>query len=156
MDRISFSELMEALASFPVAVWYGCPAALLVFILEIILVQKGILFPDDNRKEKAIQAGHIIKAKKIKMRYKDTDESGKTATRKYYATYEYTVDGAQKTYRVVSGGSEPGFFLSLYYEKTPNKVFSDYDIKPSPFQFVLYLIPLAVAFLVMHLMGFST
>ena len=156
MERISFSDVWRALSSYDPALWFGAVAAIVVFVFEIVLMKKGIIFSGgEKRLERARKAGHIIPATMIKCRYEDKDSTGKTANRMYIATYEYSALGEVRTARVVTVGMKPPFSISLYYDSHPGKVFSEYDIKPNPLQFLLYVIPILVAIVVMKILGFN-
>ena len=156
MDRISFSDVLETLSEYDPALWAGVIVAIVIFAIEMVLMKKGVIFSGgEKRLKRAREAGHIIPATMIKCRYEDKDSSGKTANRMYIATYEYSIHGETHTARVVTVGSKPAYSISLYYEKNPSKVFSEYDIKPNPLQFLLYVIPIVAAIAVMRILGFN-
>lgn len=156
MERITFSDVWEALSAYDPALWFGVVAAIVVFVIEIVLMKKGLIFSGgEKRLECARKAGHVIPATMIKCRYEDKDSSGKTANRMYIATYEYSAFGAVQTARIVTVGTKPPNAISLYYDSHPGKVFSEYDIKPNPLQFLLYVIPIVVAVVVMKMLGFN-
>lgn len=156
MEQITFSDFWKALSAYDPALWVGAVAAIAVFGIEIILMKKGLIFAGgEKRLERARKAKHTIPAVMIKCRYEDKDSSGKTANRMYIATYEYVTLGETRTARVVTVGIKPPHSIVLYYDSHPNKVFSEYDIKPSPLQFLLYIIPILVAVAVMKMLGFN-
>lgn len=156
MERITFSDVWRALSAYDPALWLGAVAAIVTFAIEIVLMKRGLIFAGgEKRLERARKAGHIIPATMIKCRYEDKNSSGKTANRMYIATYEYSALGEVGTARVVTVGMKPPHTISLYYDSHPSKVFSEYDIKPNPLQFLLYVIPIMVAIAVMKMLGFN-
>lgn len=157
MEQITFSEALEELSQYDPALWIGAIAAIVVFIVELSLYKKGLIFASGDKKlERAQKAGNVIPATMIKCRYKDKEPSDKTINRMYIATYEYSVNGEKRTKRIVTTGSKPPYNLSFYYEDNPDRIFSSYDIRPSRWQFLLYVIPILVAVAVMKMLGFST
>lgn len=51
-DRITLTEIFEAFAGYGPAVWLGVLAAIVTFIIEVILCTKGILFAGGEQKLK--------------------------------------------------------------------------------------------------------
>ena len=49
-DRVTLSEAIEILAGYGPAVWLGVLAAIVTFVIEIILYTKGILFAGGEQK----------------------------------------------------------------------------------------------------------
>ena len=154
-DRMTISEAIEALASYGPAVWLGVLAAVVTFIIEIILCTKGILFAEGEKKlKRARKAGHVVLGTLKKYRYKNREPEGKTANRLYIGIYEYTVDGVTRTKHLVLSGMKPPRTLYLYYTSTPKHVFSEYDVGKNPLKVLIYIIPVLVAFVVMTALGF--
>ena len=124
-----------------------------VFVLEMILVHKGILRFDAGvkRRDQAIAAGHVVKAKRI--RYHDDKEHGYETNFHYYAKYEYVIEGNKHTYRYFSTQFPP-FELTLYYLSNPRRPFH-YEEKTSIFFILLYVIPFAVGVLVVKVFGIN-
>lgn len=155
-NEISMSDALEQLAEFGPAVWGGVTAAIAVFVIEIILCKKGIIFAGDEKKiANAKKAGHIITAKMTSCRFNDRFPDDKTANRMYIAMYEYTVNGKVRTKQVVSTSMSPPNTISLYYTSNPNKTFSEYDVGKNPLKFLIYIIPVVVAYFVMQALGFN-
>lgn len=155
-NEISLSEAWEVIAGYDSAVWYGVFAAVATFIIEIMLCKNGIIFASGDKKiAKAKKAGNVITATVTTCRYKDRFPDNKTANRMYIAMYEYSINGVSRTKQVVSTSVKPPRTISLYYTTTPNKVISEYDIGKNPLQFLLYLVPVLVAYFVMEALGFN-
>lgn len=133
------------------AVYCGIIAAVIVFIIEIKLHNKGLIFSsDEKRLTRAKEKGHVISAKQVRCRYHDYD-SGR---RNYIATYEYEINGT-KGKKVIVSKTQPPFSINVYYDVSPKKVFSDYDVGTSPLRILMYIIPIIVAYFVMRAMGYS-
>ena len=156
MDEINLSETLEHLASYGIEVWIGVFAAIFVFIIELILDVKYDIFSSGDRKiEKARKEGKMLKATRISCsHYYKLD--GKGRKRVYMARYEYYIGERRKTKAIVTSMQEPLRTLTLYYTTSPNKVFSQYDIKgSSPLVIIIYILPIVVAFFVMKVFGFN-
>ena len=155
-DRMTLEETFRALASYGPAVWAGVVAAIAVFVIEIILCTKGILFSSAEKKiERAKKMGHMIIARRKSMRFRDRESENSTTNRMYIATYEYVVDGECKTKQVISTSVKPPYQITLYYLNSPKKVFSSYDVGKNPLKILLFIIPVLVAYVVMTLLGFK-
>ena len=157
-QQVSLLEVLKYFISFGPVVWIGVLSAVITFVVEIRLCQKGILFSSGEKKlKKARELGNIIQATCVSSRYiDDKDNDSITATRQYAAVYQYEVNGEVKKKCIISTGVNPPQILWLYYINSPYKVFSEYDVGTSPFQFLLYIIPILVAFIVMKLLGYGS
>lgn len=158
MERITFEEVWQQLASYGAPLWCGVISAIIVFIIEIILCSKKIIFSDAKFKkkvQKAIEQGNVVTGKLYKSRYRDREPDNKTANRMYVASYKYLVNDIEYRYRLISTSSKPPYTINLYYINNPKKAFSEADNKPSSLQALLYIIPLVVVITVMKLMGYS-
>lgn len=124
-----------------------------VFIFELVLVKKGILRFETGtkRRDQAIAAGHVVKAKRI--RYYDDKETGHETNSHYYAKYEYTVEGTPRIYRYYSRQFPP-VMLTLYYVRNPRRVFH-YEKETSLSLLLLYIIPVAIVVLVVKIFGLT-
>lgn len=122
-----------------------------VFVFEMILVYKGVLRFEAGvkRRDKAIASGHVLKAKRI--RYHDDKEHGYETNSRYYAKYEYTVEGTPRIYRYCSR-QYPPVTLTLYYIRNPRRAFH-YEKGTSLSALLLYIIPVAIAVLVVKVFG---
>lgn len=151
-DQVSFTDIFR---QFPPAVWCGALAALATFILEMVLVSKGIIFSGRNKRvEKARAAGRYMKGKQVKCRYHDSGSDQKTCNRRYVAQYEYTLNGKTKTKQVSSTGIRPGYTIWLYYDEK-GRVFTDDPPLTDILMIVLYIIPILVGGLVLELLGYK-
>lgn len=154
-DRMTITEAIEALAGYGPAVWLGVLAAIVTFIIEIILCTKGILFAGGEQKlKRAKKDGKFVLGTLKDSWYKDREPEGKTANRLYTGIYEYTVDGITRTKQLILSGRKPPHTLYFYYTSTPEHVFSEYDVGKNPLKILIYIIPVLVAFVVMTALGF--
>ena len=152
MEQISIHEALQIFASYDSAIWYGVATAFIVFIIEAILYSKKIIFgKDDRRKERAIKEGHVIEATQIKCTYHDR---GQNNSRHYTARYAYEIGGVKKE-KSVTSPHKPPVHLLLYYDRSPERVYSDYDMGGETFRILLYIIPILAAYCVMKLMGYN-
>lgn len=104
--------------------------------------------------ERARKEGKYAQGTLVKLLYQNREPEGKTVNRLYSGIYEYTVEGITRTKRVVVPGNAPPKTLYFYYKKTPDHVFTEYDIGKNPFKILIYIIPVLVAFAVMTALGF--
>ena len=153
-DRMTISEARDALIGYGPAVWIGVLAAIVTFIIEVILCTKGIIFAGGEKKiERARKEGKYAQGTLVELLYQNREPEGKTVNRLYSGIYEYTVEGITRTKRVVVPGNAPPKTLYFYYKKTPDHVFTEYDIGKNPFMILIYIIPVLVAFAVMTALG---
>ena len=154
-DRITLTEIFEAFAGYGPAVWLGVLAAIVTFIIEVILCTKGILFAGGEQKlKRAKKEGKFVLGTLKNSWYKEREPEEKTANRLYTGIYEYTVDGITRTKQIVLSGSKPPHTFYFYYTSTPKHVFSEYDVGKNPLKILLYIIPVLVAFVIMTALGF--
>lgn len=149
-----FKQLMSSI-NFDPAVVVGVVAFILTFIIEGILIHKGYFKSNGRKKrmEKAIKLNHVIHARRI-SKWDDYISGQKTPYDTWcYAKYEYELNGKKKQYRYMSRLLPP-FQLDLYYLNNPNKVFHYEEKKSSILDVFIFIIPFAVAGLVMYLLGF--
>lgn len=122
---------------------------------EVISCTKGIIFAGGEKKiERARKEGKYAQGTLVKLLYQNREPEGKTVNRLYSGIYEYTAEGITRTKRVVVPGNAPPKTLYFYYKKTPDHVFTEYDIGKNPFKILIYIIPVLVAFAVMTALGF--
>ncbi len=149
-------SIMDVFTQFDPELWFGVIVAIAVFVLELVLYTKGIIFSKgDKRLQAAKDAGRMVIAKRVRCRYKDNAPDHKTINRRYCAQYEYTLNGKTKTKQIVTTGCEPPYTTTLYYDKGGKKVFSSYDVAGSPFELVIYIIPIVVAYYVLLAIGYE-
>ena len=153
-DR-TITEAIEALAGYGPAVWLGVLAAIVTFIIEVVLCTKGILFAGGEQKlKRAKKDGKFVLGTLKDSWYKEREPEKKTANRLYTGIYEYTVDGITRTKQLILSGRKPPHTLYFYYTSTPEHVFSEYDVGKNPLKILIYIIPVLVAFVVMTALGF--
>lgn len=155
-DRITLAEAFEELAGYGPAFWCGVAAGIATFVIEIILCKRGILFAGDDRKiALAKQRGHMLTAKRTQLRFRDREPEGTRTNRVYIADYEYMVNGTTRTKQISSTSVKPPTTITLYYVKSPDKVFSEYDTGKNPLQVLLYIVPVLVVYVVATALGFE-
>lgn len=139
-------EYFDSVFNFNVFV--GIVAAIVVFILEIIYMNKH---KKVNRKvEKAKQLGNVVTAKRISTW---TDNRHGTSMDSWvYATYTYELSGKTYRYKYMERQFAP-VTLTLYYLDNPRKAFTGTEKKNSFFSLFFYLIPIAVAVIIINLLG---
>lgn len=148
-ERVGLVEAWRQLLSYDPAVWVGVFTAVVVFIIEIILHNKNLIFSgSDKRIIKAKEKGNILSATQIKCHYYDK----KSGMRNYVAKYEYEFKGKRQI-TVVTSNSKPPLKITLYYDN--GKVFSEYDLGTGSMKILMYIIPIVSAILVMMAMGFK-
>ena len=156
MGEVSLSEAFEILAGYGIEVWVGIFVAIFVFILEIVLCKKGIIFSSAEKKiDRAKRAGKTLTATMTNCRYNDRAPNNKTANRMYIALYEYYVGTKRMTKQVVSTSVKPPHTITLYYTTSPYKAFSEYEVGKNPLKFIIYIVPIVVAYFVMQALGFN-
>ena len=154
-DRITLAEAFEHLAAYGPGFWCGVAAGIAVFVVEVILTSRGMLFAGDDKKlALAKQRGNMIAATRTQLRFRDRGSEGAGRDRVYIADYEYTVDGVTRTKQVSSTSVKPPRTITLYYMSSPKKVFSEYDTGKNPLQILLYIAPVLVAYVVATALGF--
>lgn len=156
MDEITLKEAWSEILSYDPALWFGLIGAIIVFIIEIVLIKKKIIFSGFEKKVKEAQKdGRVLNAIRISCRYENRNPGTKTINRIYIAHYQYELNGKTGKYQVVSTSVEPPHTISLYYEKNSNKVFSNYGKKSNPLIILIYIIPILVAYFIMKILGFQ-
>lgn len=157
MEEITLKEAWQQILSYDSSLWFGLIGAIIIFIIEIILMKKKIIFSGFERKiEDARKNGRVISAKRISCRYNDRNPKTATTDRIWIAMYKYELNGKKKKYQVVSASVEPPYTIHLYYNKNASKVFSNYGKKSNPLIILIYIIPILVSFIILRLMGFNT
>ena len=133
---------------FNINVFIGIAAAIFVLVLEIIYMNKH---KKVNRKvEKAKQLGNVVTAKRVSTW---TDNGDGTSMDSWvYATYTYELSGKTYRYKYMKRQFAP-VTLTLYYLDNPRKVFTGTEKKNSFFSLFFYLIPMAVAVIIINLLG---
>lgn len=145
-----FAELVEEYFNsvFNFNVFVGIVAAIVVLIFEIIYMNKH---KKVNKKvEKAKQLGNVVTAKRVSSW---TDNRYGTSMDSWvYATYTYEL--SSKTYRYKYMGRQfAPITLTLYYLDNPRKAFTGTEKKNSFLSLFFYIIPIAVAVIIINLLG---
>ena len=69
-DRMTISEAIDALIGHGPAVWIGVLAAIVTFIIEVILCTKGIIFAGGEKKiERARKEGKYAQGTLVELLY---------------------------------------------------------------------------------------
>ena len=131
-------------------VFCGIGAAIIVFVIEIILLRRYYKLKRNKKREQAIELGHVVKGTRVKKW--DDDPYKRRQDSYFHATYMYVVDGTEYKYSYM-GKISPPLTVDLYYLKNPKLVFSDLESKKEHFWVIIYIIPLAVAIWVINLLG---
>ena len=156
MEEITLKEAWSEILSYNPSLWIGLIGAVVVFIAEIILMKKKIIFNGFEKKiEEARRDGRVLNATRISCRYENRNLGTKTINRIYIAYYQYELNGKTGKYQVVSTSLEPPRTIPIYYDKNFNKVFSNYGKKSNPLIVLIYIIPILVAYFIMKLLGFN-
>lgn len=116
-----FLEDLKFLSTIDIRIYIGIFAAALTVIWGFGISKRR----NNSRKariSRAKEAGHVIEAKQIDSRVQHNGKDPSNHT----ATYIYSVNGKEKRYIAKSDNFLPET-ISLYYDDTPNKVFSAYD-----------------------------
>lgn len=145
-----FLEILEKYRTevFNFNVFVGIVAAIGVLILEIVWMRKRT---NTNKQiAKAIKKGHVVDATRLKT-WND-DITGTNVDSWVYATYSYEVDGKSYQYKYMDRANAP-IKLKLYYLDNPHKAFSEKQKKKNIFSLLFYIIPIAVAVIVINLLG---
>lgn len=133
---------------FKFNVFIGIVAAIVVFILEIIYMNNH---KKDNKKvERAKQLGNVVTAKRVHT-WTD-DRHGTSMDSWVYATYTYEVSGKLYRYKYMDRQFAP-VTLTLYYISNPRKVFTGEEKENTFFSLLFYLVPIAVAVIIINLLG---
>ena len=126
----------------------GIIAAVIVFVLEIIFIRKRN--KTSWKIEKAKSLGHVVQGKRIKAW--DDDTSGYSVDSWFHATYVFTVDGKEYKCRYL-GKVSPPLVTNVYYINSPKKAFVENEYKQNYLSILLYIIPIAVAIVVINCLG---
>lgn len=150
-EEITFKEAFKQLANFGLPIWLGVGSAIIVFIIEIILCSKKIIFAGNDKKiEDAKKKGNILKATRISCRFNDRETKNSSLNRTWIAKYKYNLNGLEKTKQIISKSIEPPYTIDLYYTSN-GKVLSGYDSSNNPLKILLYILPILVAYLVVKI-----
>jgi len=143
--------MLEVFTNDPVnwAKWAAVFAVLIgSFIISFKIIKKiGYVLQGQKKVDEAKKKGHVIKANRVSSRkeYESLEKrhSGKT---KHFATYEYEVDGENRTYNGFFRHRIPPKSITLYYMDNTRKVFCMEDYQWNPFGGMIYLLFIFVPF----------
>lgn len=144
-------EALTFLSAIDIRIYIGIFAAILSVRFGFHLSKKRNTYRT-NRIARAKEVGYVIEARKIagSVQHYEKDPSIHTAT------YTYTVDGEERHYIAKHSNFLPET-ISLYYDKTPDKVFSAYDGDPAGLFIMLpyfTFVPLGILWLVATILGY--
>lgn len=146
-----FVENLKFLTTIDIRIYIGVFVAILSIKFGFHLSKKR----NNRRKNRIARAkekGYIINAQKIDSRVQHYGKDPSIHT----ATYTYQVDGKERRYIVKHSNFLPET-ICLYYDKTPDKVFSAYDGDPAGLFIMLpyfVFVPLGTLWLVAMLLGY--
>lgn len=154
-NQSTWEILKEAFGNYDPRIWVGVVVIIVVFAVEMILCNKGILVSRSERRlAKAKAAGHMLKATMKSCNYKDKKTNTKCEERIYTAIYEYEANGRTRRTSVVTTGARPPATLTMYYVSDPSKAFSEYQVGSGFLHFMLLLIPVAIGIVVVIGLGY--
>lgn len=163
MDELAETgmTLSELLSQEDPRIWCGVIAAIITFVVELILSTKGICFRFDGHKRnmaKAIEEGHIATAT-LETQYSSTaytNPRNGTNVDRYHGRYVYEVNGIKGKVHVSSSHSLPTT-TTVYWKTDPRKAFSSSNNSCflDKFEWIVDIIPLVVCYLVLRLTGYD-
>lgn len=158
-----FKESFIQLFSNNPVIWMKWILVFLTMIISIIIRIKfkiddkiSPMYKLNKKVEKAREMNHVIEAKLIK-KYIDFDDNNR---RTYSGKYEYVVDGNTYHYTAIFYQEQiPPRTLYLYYDKSPNKVFTNveyhyYALKGLPL-IILNFSPLLIGAFMVWILGLA-
>lgn len=152
-----FRSLSELISQEDPRLWCGVIAAIITFVVEVILCSKKVIFSGHEKNiAKAIEEGHIATAT-LEKQYISTDYSdSKYGVDRYHGRYVYEVNGIKGKVHVSSSHSLPTT-TTVYWKKNPRKAFSSSNNSCflDRFIWIVYIIPFLVCYLVLRLTGYD-
>lgn len=147
-----FLENLKFLSTIDIRIYIGIIAAILAVRFGFHLSKKR---NNDRTKRiaRAKEKGYVINARKIDSKVQHDGKNPSIHT----ATYTYLADGKERHYIAKHSNFLPET-ICLYYDKTPNRVFSAYDGDPAGFFIMLpyfIFVPLGILWLVAMLLGYK-
>ncbi|MBR1457153.1 MAG: hypothetical protein IJ594_08375 [Oscillospiraceae bacterium] len=146
--ELSIANIWNDLLSIGAPMLTGMCVTLILWIVYIVLRAKGILVPKRKKKlqkQQAIRDGHVLTARRVSVYYKNE--------RQYSYRARFAYEAAGRTYsRGVVSRMEPPETLKMYYTDDPAKAFSDYDLGPSRWQILGFILPACIGALVTRLL----
>ncbi len=155
-DQDVWQQFAEMCRKTDPRIWIGLVVMIGMYILEAKLVSKGhFRSKREKQKEAARAAGRMFLAHRVKCTrtVRDGPKNGREYT--YTARYEYEVNGRTHKTAVVVRNAEPPSAITMYYDKDPEKAFSDYQTGGGWITGLATILPLATAVAVMLLLGYK-
>lgn len=150
-ESISLNDAWAEFASYDTSIWIGLIIAVVIFIFEIFLLKKGLIFSSGIKKYKrAKRLGHSVIAKKTSCRYKDRGNKTGVRDRIYIAQYQYEYNGIVRRKQIILTGALPPDSITLYFLPSSNKPLCEYDRTPNVFFPLFYIIPVLAAILTVY------
>jgi hypothetical protein len=149
-------QLFEELPPFnPIAV-ATVSAGIAVFIIELILYNKGLIFSSgEKRLERAKKNGYFIIAHRTFINFDDQRNDAGRLDRTWCARYEYEFRGIRGSKTVISHHGRPAPTLTLYHDGKSSKVYTEAEMRKHKQTILIYVIPIVVMILVAKLLGFQ-
>lgn len=145
--------IKEGFRSFDPRVWAGMVTAITVFVIEIILYKKHIIFSHVRSKiEKAKEEGNVIKSHQISKH--DSLYKGDGSDHIYTAKYQYIYRGKKRHKTLLSKNIPLPSTISMYYTNKSPKPVTESDKGKNPFIMLLYIIPILASTGVMYALGY--
>lgn len=144
-------ENLKFLSTIDIRIYIGIFAAILSVKFGFDLSKKRNAHRAD-RIARAKEKGYVIEARKIDSRVQHYEKDPSIHT----ATYAYLIAGEERHYIAKDSNFLPET-INLYYDKTPDKVFSAYDGDPAGLFILLpyfIFVPLGTLWLVAALLGY--
>ena len=143
----------EALETYEPAQLIGLAAGIMVFILELVLTSKGILFSSgDKRLKKAAAEGRVLTGYQVSLNFRDRTKDSGVTDRIWTASYEYMFQGRKGRKVLVSTNSRPAPTITLYHDGS--KVYTDNEMRKHNRIILIFIIPFAVMIAVALLLGY--
>ena len=131
-------------------------SGVVVFILELILYNKGLIFSKGQKRfEYAKKMGYTITAYRTFINVEDQVNSDGQTVREWEAVYEYDFKGVHGKKMIISHHGMPGTAITLYHDGKSSKVYTDAEMQQHKRAFLLLIIPLVVMMLVAKLLGYQ-
>lgn len=151
--------LSELLSQEDPRIWCGVIAAIITFVVEVILCSKKVIFSGHEKNiARAIKEGNVAIAT-LETQYSSTaytNPRNGTKVDRYHGRYVYEVNGIKGKVHVSSSSSLPRT-TTVYWKKNPRKAFSSSNNSCflDNFEWIVYIIPFLVAYLVLRLTGYD-
>lgn len=127
-----------------------------IFILELILYSKNIIFSSgEKRLKKAKELGHTIIAHRTFMNFEDRMNSSGHEERIWTATYEYEFKGKHGKKTIISHHGRPSSTMTLYHDGNSTKVYTESEMRQHKRTIFLLIIPIVIIIIVAKLLNYQ-